>query len=120
MTFQETIENVGKVIDGTGVAIIVIGSLVATALFLVQTVRRRRLTDAYRSYRQSLGRAILLGLEFLVGADIIRTVAIDPTFKSAGILAIIVGIRTVLSMSLELEISGRWPWQRPDAERPTG
>ena len=119
MTFQETIENVGKVIDGVGVAIIVIGSLVATVFFVLEAVRRHKLIDAYRSYRQSLGRAILLGLEFLVGADIIRTVAIDPTFKSAGILAIIVGIRTVLSMSLELEISGRWPWQRPDAERPS-
>ncbi len=120
MTFQETIENAGKVIDAAGVAIIVIGSAVATALFVFHLARRHQVTDAYRSYRQSLGRAILLGLEFLVGADIIRTVAIEPTFKSAGVLAIIVAIRTVLSMSLELEISGRWPWQRPEAEPPSG
>jgi len=118
MTFQETIENVGKVIDGTGVAIIVIGSGAATALFVFHLVRRHGFADAYRSYRQGLGRAILLGLEFLVGADIIRTVAIEPTFRSAGILAIIVGIRTLLSMSMELEISGRWPWQSRESAGP--
>ncbi|MCP9488663.1 MAG: DUF1622 domain-containing protein [Solirubrobacteraceae bacterium MAG38_C4-C5] len=68
--------------------------------------------DAFGKYRQGIGRAILLGLEFLVAADIIRTVAVDPTFAGAGVLAIIVFIRTFLSFALELEISGRWPWQR--------
>jgi len=66
----------------------------------------------YRSYRQLLGRSILLGLELLVAADIIRTVAVTPTFVSVGVLAIIVLIRTFLSFSLELEITGRWPWQK--------
>lgn len=69
----------------------------------------------YRSYRQSLGRSILLGLELLVAADIIRTVAVTPTFESVGVLAIIVLIRTFLSFSLELEITGRWPWQKEPA-----
>ena len=66
----------------------------------------------YRLYRQLLGRSILLGLELLVAADIIRTVAVTPTFESVGVLAIIVLIRTFLSFSLELEITGRWPWQK--------
>lgn len=84
------------------------GILFATWLFL----RRRHADDAYRSYRQRIGRAILLGLEVLVAADIIRTVAVSPTFESVGVLAIIVAIRTFLSFTLELELSGRWPWQR--------
>lgn len=62
--------------------------------------------------RADLGRAILLGLELLVIADIIGTVAIKPTFENLGVLAAIVAIRTLLSFTLELEVSGRWPWQR--------
>lgn len=120
MTFKETVETVGKLIDGAGVAIIVIGSGAATAVFIFRTLIRPSGLDAYRLYRQGLGRAILLGLEFLVGADIIRTVAIDPTFTSAGILAIIVAVRTFLSFSLELEISGRWPWQKREHKGATG
>lgn len=110
MTFQEVAEWVGKAIDGAGIAVIVVGALVATVAFVV-SLRPIGFSDAYRSYRQALGRAILLGLEFLVGADIIRTVAVDPTFRSVGVLAIIVAVRTFLSMTIELEISGRWPWQ---------
>ena len=64
-----------------------------------------------------LGRSILLGLELLVAADIIRTVAVTPTYESVGVLAIIVLIRTFLSFSLELEITGRWPWQKESSER---
>lgn len=74
----------------------------------------------YRSYRQLLGRSILLGLELLVAADIIRTVAVTPTFVSVGVLAIIVLIRTFLSFSLELEITGRWPWQKEAAPARSG
>jgi len=116
MTFESVVENVGKGVDAFGVAVIVIGAAVATVVFLARIAGRPDRLDAYRTYRQGLGRAILLGLELLVAADIIRTVAIDPSFTSAGVLAIIVAIRTFLSMSLELEVSGKWPWQR--AERP--
>ncbi len=112
VSFNEIVENVGKGIDAAGVAAIVIGAVIATVIFVARVAGRPGTLDAYRAYRQSLGRAILLGLELLVAADIIRTVAIDPSFTSAGVLAIIVAIRTFLSMSLELEISGRWPWQR--------
>lgn len=111
MNFNEAVENVGKGVDVAGVAVIVIGSAIATAIFLTRVAGRPGTLDAYRAYRQSLGRAILLGLELLVAADIIRTVAIAPSFTSVGVLAVIVAIRTFLSMSLEVEISGRWPWQ---------
>ncbi len=66
----------------------------------------------YECFRADLGRGILLGLEFLVAADIIGTVAVTPTFESLGVLAAIVLIRTFLSFSLEVEIEGRWPWRR--------
>jgi uncharacterized membrane protein len=108
-TFTSAIETVGKAIDVLGVATIVIGILVAT---IALVTRHRGVDDAFGKYRQGIGRAILLGLEFLVAADIIRTVAVDPTFAGAGVLAIIVIIRTFLSFALELEVSGRWPWQR--------
>ncbi|MGH4010249.1 MAG: DUF1622 domain-containing protein [Pseudonocardiaceae bacterium] len=68
--------------------------------------------EDYRRYRQGIGRAILLGLEFLVVGDIIHTVAVSPTFESVGVLATIVAIRTFLSMSLEVELAGRWPCNR--------
>ena len=106
--FTRAIENVGKAVDVVGVATIVIGIVIATS---VLALRHREVDDAFRKYRQGIGRAILLGLEFLVAADIIKTVAVDPTFAGAGVLAIIVVIRTFLSFTLELEISGRWPWQ---------
>jgi len=107
VTFKDSVEAVGKAVDGVGVAAIVVGVLVASAMALRRT---RSGADDYRLYRQRLGRAILLGLELLVAADIIRTVAVTPTFESAGVLAIIVVIRTFLSFSLEVELEGHWPW----------
>lgn len=98
-------------IEVVGIFVIVVGSTIASATFLLHW--RKGLDDAYRSYRKHLGRAILLGLEFLVAADIIGTVAIEPTFTSVGVLGAIVLIRTFLSFSLEVEIDGRWPWQKP-------
>ncbi|MGU3497593.1 DUF1622 domain-containing protein [Mycobacterium sp. C31M] len=117
MSFYEVIETVGEVIDGIGVAVIAIGALLAAAA----TARRilGKTGDAYRFFRERLGRSILLGLELLVAADIIRTVAVTPTWESVAVLAGIVLIRTFLSWSLELEITGRWPWQqrsRTDAQ----
>jgi uncharacterized membrane protein len=111
------VEAVGKVIDAAGVAVVVLGLALATAVFLTRVRRREDFGAVYRAYRQGLGRAILLGLEFLVAADIIRTVAVSPSFKGAGVLALIVIIRTFLSMALQVEIDGRWPWQpRPPSE----
>ena len=114
MDSSQLIELVGRGVDLAGVAVIVIGAILATLFFLDQWRRDRRLTPAYESYRQQLGRAILLGLELLVAADIIRTVAVSPTFTSLGVLAIIVLIRTFLSFTLELEINHRWPWEHQE------
>ncbi|GAB3982559.1 hypothetical protein GCM10029978_086590 [Actinoallomurus acanthiterrae] len=110
-------EVVGAGVDLVGVAVIVVGALVVTAVFAGR-LRRGRLPGAYRLYRQNLGRAILLGLEFLVAGDIIRTVAASPTFTSVGVLALIVAVRTFLSFSLEVELEGTWPGQRRRAARP--
>ncbi|CAA9571295.1 MAG: hypothetical protein AVDCRST_MAG49-3643 [uncultured Thermomicrobiales bacterium] len=111
MTFTEAVELVGRGVDATGVTVIVVGMLWSTALYAMRWRGGTPLAH-YRRYRQAIGRAILLGLEFLIAADIIRTVAIDPTFHSVGILAVIVAIRTFLSVELELEIDGRWPWEQ--------
>jgi uncharacterized membrane protein len=107
--FQQGVELVGKAVDAAGVAVIVLGSLVATMFAVTRLAHRGQ--PVYRPYRQQIGRSILLGLEFLVAGDIIRTVALEPSFTSVGVLAVIVLIRTFLSFSLELEITGRWPWQ---------
>ena len=114
MDFQEWVEAAGKVVDAAGVVAIVIGALLATVLAAQRVLARRG--DAYGKFRRFLGRSILLGLELLVAADIIRTVAITPTIESVALLAMIVLIRTFLSWSLELEITGRWPWQKGERE----
>ena len=105
-------EGTGKAVDVAGVAAIVLGVIAASLIAARALLRQRRDQDIYHRYRQRLGRSILLGLELLVAADIIRTVAITPTFESVGVLGMIVLIRTFLSFSLELEITGRWPWQK--------
>jgi uncharacterized membrane protein len=115
--FIESVELVGKVIDGVGVAIIAVGAVVAGGVAVGRLLRRS--PDTYRFFRETLGRTILLGLEFLVAADIIRTVAVTPNAQSVAVLAGIVAIRTFLSFSLELEITGRWPWQKKPRESPS-
>ena len=110
MNFFEVIETVGKTIDAVGVATIAIGALIAAAVAVARL--NRKTGDVYRVFRQQLGRSILLGLEFLVAADIIRTVAVTPDARSVAVLGGIVLIRTFLSFSLELEVTGYWPWQK--------
>lgn len=109
MTFDESVELIGKGVDITGIAIIVVGVIASSIGFL--TRMRGDIGSAYRLYRVGLGRAILLGLEFLIAGDIIRTVATSPTFRSVGVLGAIVLIRTFLSLALSLEVEGRLPWQ---------
>ncbi|MBX3438311.1 MAG: DUF1622 domain-containing protein [Planctomycetaceae bacterium] len=112
--FTRFVEDVGLVIDGAGVLVIVLGLLLATGRFVTTG---RQSPDPYRQFRQDLGRGILLGLEFLVAADIIRTVAVEPTLSGVLVLGLIVLIRTFLSMALEVELEGRWPWRRLDDDR---
>lgn len=102
-------------VEWCGIAIIVLGLIVGTARFAMQ-LRDRDVHDRFRRYRADIGRGILVGLEVLVAADIIATVAIEPTLDSLAVLAGIVAIRTFLSLSLEVEVSGRWPWQQTHAE----
>ncbi len=118
--FRHIIEIVGVAIDGAGVLVVVLGALVATGRFLSQ--RPKAPGEGYRLYRQDLGRAILLGLEFLIAGDIIRTVVVAPTLQNVLVLGLIVLIRTFLSMSLKLEIEGKLPWARataPSKTKPT-
>jgi uncharacterized membrane protein len=109
--FKNAVDVIAKVIDGVGVAAIVIGLLIATGAFVLAVRDHAERPNSYRSYRQHVGRAILLGLEFLVAADIIRTVAVAPSFEGVGVLAIVVAVRTFLSFTLDVELDGRWPWQ---------
>ena len=101
----------GAVIELVGVSIIATAAVLSTVLFVRQCFTLEW-EEAYRWYRANLGRGILLGLEFLVAADIIGTVAATPTFGSLGVLALIIVIRTALSFTLQVEIEGQLPWQR--------
>jgi uncharacterized membrane protein len=113
--FSLGIEWAAMLIELIGVAVILVGGVVVLVWFTVDRVRtaeqRENGLTAYGRLRQRLGRVILLGLEFLVAADIIATVMIDPTLEAVASLAVVVLIRTFLSWSLEVELEGRWPWQ---------
>ena len=112
MDINEVIGAIGLAIDVVGVLVIVVAIIVAGIGFARGIAGGDTLDTAFRSLRQSIGRGILLGLELLVAGDIIRTVAIEPTFVSVGVLAVIVLVRTFLSFSLEVELTGQWPWSR--------
>jgi uncharacterized membrane protein len=105
------IEWVTLGVEITGIALILIGGAVALAGFVRELILQGDRVAAVNAFRSDLGRAILIGLEFLVAADIINTVAVEPSLKSVAVLAGIVAIRTFLSFSLEVEIQGHWPWQ---------
>jgi len=109
-TFTEWVDAAGKAVDVAGVLAISLGIVLVAVLAVRRAVRRE--SDVYTGFRQQLGRVILLGLELLVAADIIRTVAVTPTLESVVVLGVIVLVRTFLSFSLEVELNGAWPWQR--------
>lgn len=100
--------TVGTLVDAVGVLVIFFGAVYATIRFLVN---RPPQDNRYRFYGQNIGRAILLGLEFLIAGDIIRTVVVSPSLENVAVLGGIVLIRTFLSTSLQLELEGKWPWQ---------
>lgn len=119
MGFSEWVHLAAKFFEAAGVAVMVIGTIVAAASCL--DWRKKLSAHArYRRVRQRVGAAILLGLELLVAADIIRTIADRPTMQQVFILGGIVLIRTFLSFTLAVELEGKWPWQggsrRADAE----
>lgn len=109
-SFMHMMEPVSRLLETMGVAAILIAVVYATIKFLADLRARRG--PAYPDYRANLGRGILIGLELLVGADIIATVTAPLTWESVGLLAVIVIIRTLLSFALETEIEGRFPWRR--------
>ena len=114
--FPQALRVITRVIEVGGIAVIVLGTLGASIAAVRQVLQGRSNSGVFNLYRSNIGRAILLGLEFLVAADIINTVALEPTVQSLMILGGIVLIRTFLSFSLEVEIEGRWPWNRYKAE----
>lgn len=113
-TFREVMEWVGLAFDATGVLVIAGGVLIAAGRLAAGASAAKAM--GVRRFRQDFGGAIVLGLEFLVAGDIIRTVVVAPTLENVAVLAIIVLIRTVLSMALQVEIEGHWPWQRHEAD----
>jgi uncharacterized membrane protein len=111
--FRHIMEVVGTSVDGVGVFIVAAGMVAATIRLVLRLRGHANGTGSYYSlYRQDVGRAILLGLEFLIAGDIIRTVVVAPTLQNVIVLGIIVLIRTFLSLSLQLEIEGKLPWRR--------
>ena len=118
MSLDHIASTAGRAVELIGIVVLICGAALATVAFAARLLRRSTFTEAYHGLRADLGRAILLGLEFLVIADIIGTVAVEPTLQNLGVLAVIVAIRTLLSFALELEVSGRWPWQK--AKLPDG
>jgi uncharacterized membrane protein len=118
MNFDDTIQTVGKSVEAVGVGVIVLGVLVSVGALARSLVPTGDAPTANMEARRRVGQAILLGLEVLVAGDIIRTVGVDPSFRSVGILAVIVAIRTFLSFTIGAEVTGRWPWQRVTAPLP--
>ena len=112
MDSKHIAELIGAAFELAGVAVLVIGAILSFSWYFVTLIRFRGGPVAYRRLRLYLGRSIVLGLELLVAADIINSVAINPTFASVGVLGLIVLVRTFLSWALEVEINGEWPWQR--------
>jgi uncharacterized membrane protein len=102
-----------------GVCILIFGSLGLLVQSLVRVIQRQEWARTYRTLRHGLGRTILLSLETLVAADIVRSVTVDPTFQTVGVLGLLVLVRTFLSWSLEIEITGVLPWRRTPAHAPT-
>lgn len=101
-----------SITEGIGFLIITVMAVYALLFSLYRVLKKNKeAEETFQMTRQHLGRGILLGLEFLVAADIIHTVAVELTFKTIGVLALIVMIRTFLSFILEVELTGRWPWE---------
>jgi len=109
MTFEETMDNIAKGFEAVGVAVIVIGGIFA----LLHGLKHfRHINVFFGDVRREFGRPLLLGLEVLVAADIIKTITVDPSLESVGVLAILVAVRIALSFSLEIEVDGMLPWRR--------
>jgi uncharacterized membrane protein len=110
--YEHTISDIVRVVEAVGAAIMVVGGFGAFVVFLSRALHPERRPGSYVELRRNLGRSILLGLEVLIVADIVRTIIVDPTLESVAVLGAIVVIRILLSFSLEVEMDGAWPWNR--------
>ena len=119
VSYDSFISDVVRVVEAVGAGIMVVGGGIALVRFAVEASDPARRAGAYPRVRRTLGRTILLGLEVLIIADIVRTIIVDPTLESVGVLGLIVVIRIVLSFSLEIEMEGTVPWRaKPAAAEP--
>jgi uncharacterized membrane protein len=115
--YLQWVERGANAIEAIAVILIFAYVLLATLTWLVRALRRREFTlEHYGSFRAALGRTMLLGLEILIAADVIRTAALHPTLRNMETLGVLVVVRTFLSWSIVLEIESRWPWQAPSAD----
>jgi uncharacterized membrane protein len=112
MEFEQGMDGIARGVEVLGIVALVLGLAVALVRAGLALRGGQGAEDGYRILRTVFGRSILLGLELLVAADIIRTVAVQPSLENVAVLGLIVLIRTFLSFSLEIEIDGRWPWRR--------
>lgn len=104
------VDYISDIVEGIGVLTIFFGALYSLIVFFISVSKKK--ANSYTILRQTLGKSILLGLEILIAADIMATVVAEPTIKSVSILGLIVLIRTFLSLSLQVEVEGRFPWQK--------
>lgn len=119
MDFKELISISGYAVESIGVLVIIAGSIVSSLRFL-RYFRDQLDGEAYGIFRRQLGRSIILGLEFLIAGDIIRTVVVADTLTNVLILGLIILIRTFLSFTLHLEVEGQWPWEQSRKSSPRG
>ena len=104
------VDYISNIVEMIGVLTIFVGAIYSLVVFFISVSKKK--PNNYSKLRQTLGKSILLGLEILIAADIMATVVADPTLKSVTILGLIVLIRTFLSLSLQVEVEGRFPWQK--------
>jgi uncharacterized membrane protein len=127
MPNEHLIETIRAAIEWAALGIEILGAVVIFAGVLRVAITRGTVRfllkidepGAYDSYKHQIGRSLLLGLEFLVAADVIRTVALEPTLNNVAVLGLLVLVRTFLSWSLTVEIEGRWPWQPRKGQDPS-
>ncbi|MFU8763454.1 MAG: DUF1622 domain-containing protein [Haliea sp.] len=119
MEFTEIISLLALGTEAVGVLVMLVGAAYSSAVFIRQFNKVPE-GVAYHTFRRQLGRSIILGLEFLIAGDIMQTIIVAATWQNVAVLGLIILIRTFLSMTLHLEIEGRWPWQQADDELPPG
>ena len=115
MTYTEVMDHVAQGFEGLGVFVLAVGTLWSFLLAAIAWRRSGHARQAYTLLRQALGGTLLLGLEILVAADLVRTIAVAPTLNNVLILGLIVLIRTFLSFSIDIEVNGTLPWRRGSA-----